>query len=100
MLNLGSILILSSFAVLKGPSAYLATLLATPQYTLAYFGSILLSLYVSLVRKSYILTLPAMLLEAVLLLYFVCSSFPGGHTGLNYLGSTAWSLVKSVLLRK
>lgn len=100
LLNLGSLLVLGSFAALKGPAAYLATLLTTPGYTLAYFGSILLSLYVSLIRKSYLLTLPAMALETVLLLYFVCASFPGGHAGLNYLGSTLWALVKAVVIRK
>ena len=66
-------------------------------YTVAYFASIIVSLYVSLILKSYILTLPAMMIEIVFLLYFVCSSFPGGHTGLNYLGSMICSLVKGFL---
>lgn len=102
LLNLGSICVLSAFAVLKGGfyQYFVKDLLFSSEqptrrfYAIAYYASILVSLYVSLVLKSYLLTLIAMIAEIIILLYFVCSSFPGGHTGLNYMGSLAWSAIK------
>lgn len=46
----GSILFLTSFAVVMGPVAYAQHLLSTPRlpFTVAYFGSLALSLYFSL----------------------------------------------------
>jgi hypothetical protein len=101
LLNLGSICVLSSIAVLKGGfyQYFIKDLLFSEPtrrlYAIAYYVSILLSLYVSLILKSYLLTLIAMIAEIIILLYFVCSSFPGGHTGLNYMGSLIWSTLKS-----
>ena len=105
LLNLGSICMLSSFAVLKGGfyNYFIKELLWNQDdkkrrlYTIGYFASILLSLYASLILKSYLLTLLTMIVEMTLLLYFVCASFPGGQTGLNYLMSTIWGFVKTCL---
>ena len=106
LLNLGSLCILGSFSVLKGGVyQYLVVelLLQNPQrrvYALAYYVSILGSIYASMILKSYLLTLMTMIIEIVVLLYFVCSSFPGGHTGLNYMGSMIWSAIKACLRLK
>ena len=105
LLNLGSICMLSSFAVLKGGfyNYFIKELLLNQDdkkrrlYTIGYFASIILSLYASLILKSYLLTLLTMIVEMTLLLYFVCASFPGGQTGLNYLMSTIWGFVKTCL---
>jgi hypothetical protein len=105
LLNLGSICMLSSFAVLKGGfyNYFIKELLLNQEdkkrrlYTIGYFASILLSLYASLILKSYMLTLLTMIVEMTLLLYFVCASFPGGQTGLNYLMGTIWGFVKTCL---
>jgi hypothetical protein len=106
LLNLGSLCILGSFSVLKG-GVYqyfvVELLLQNPQrrvYALAYYISILGSIYASMILKSYLLTLMTMIIEIVVLLYFVCSSFPGGHTGLNYMGSMIWSAIKTCLRLK
>ena len=107
LLNLGTICVLSAFAVLKGGfyQYFIKDLLLNESsvrrlYALSYYASILLSIYASLILKSYLLTLATMILEVVLLMYFVCSSFPGGHTGLNYMGSFIWSFVKKCIMMK
>ena len=105
LLNLGSICVLSAFAVIKGGfyNYFVKELLLNQEdkkrrlYMIGYFLSIFLSLYASLIMKSYLLTLLTMVVEMTLLLYFVCASFPGGHTGLNYLMSSIWSFVKTCL---
>lgn len=102
LLNLGSICILGSLAVLKGGfyQYFVKDLLFGEDkprrvFALGYYGSILLSIYASMILKSYILTLITMALEMVLLLYFICSGFPGGSTGVTYL----LGFVKSLCLR-
>ena len=101
LLNFGSILILSAFAVLKGGfyQYFVRDMLSSSNriYAIGYYVSILASVYASLILKSYMLTLITMMAEMVLLMYFVCSSFPGGHTGLNYMGSMAWGFIKRCL---
>ena len=102
LLNIGSICVLSSFAVLKGGfyQYFVVELILGPRkfYALAYLLSIFASIYASLILKSYLLTLVTMTAEFVILLYFVCSSFPGGHTGLNYMGSLLWSAIRNCCL--
>ena len=88
LINLGSICILCSFGFLKGFYNYfILDLLMGPRrlYALGYIGSIIISLYASVIAKSYLLTMFTLILEIVFLLYFICSSFPGGKTGLSYI---------------
>lgn len=88
LINLGSICILCSFGFLKGFYNYFVIeLLCGPRrvYAVSYIISIVLSLYASTVKKSYLMTMLTLVMEVVLLLYFICSSFPGGRTGLTYM---------------
>lgn len=88
LINLGSLCILGSFGFLKGFYNYFVVeLLCGPRkvYAFGYLFSIVLSLYASVIRKSYLMTMFTLLLEVFFLLYFICSSFPGGRTGLTYL---------------
>ena len=59
-----------------------------------YLVSILVTIYSSQVLKSYVVTISALLVEVVCLLYFVCSFFPGGTAGMNYLLSFIWRTIK------
>lgn len=95
----GSILFLSSWAILQGPRTYGAHLLSGPRlpFTAAYFGSIILTLYFSLgVRpvctwvnfrtngiqlQSTILTLLAAIGQLGALLWYLISYFPMGSQG-------------------
>jgi hypothetical protein len=66
LINLGSICILSSFGALKGFYNYfIKELLFGPRrlFALGYLASIFLSLYASVIVKSYLLTMGTLILE-------------------------------------
>ena len=92
LLNVGSLLVHGSFALLKGScfKYFFRDLLCSGSFLhrflgLAYYASMALTLYASLIAFSYLLTLGSMLLQFVVLMYYTCSNFPGGVTGLNVL---------------
>lgn len=88
LINLGSICILCSFGFLKGFYNYfIVELICGPRryYAIGYILSIILSMYASVIKKSYLMTMVTLVFEVVFLLYFICSSFPGGRTGLGYM---------------
>jgi len=86
--TVGSLLFLSSWAILQGPIAYASHLVSTPRlpFTAAYFGTIALTLYFSLGLHSTILTLLAAISQLVALLWYLVSYFPMGSTGLRFAG--------------
>ena len=89
LINVGSILILASFALIKGPKEFLLDeLLCNKQKFIVswlYVLSLIATLYAAMVMKSYVLTLVSLAIEVICLLYFVCSYFPGGQTGMKYM---------------
>ncbi|KAI5855691.1 Got1/Sft2-like family-domain-containing protein [Tricharina praecox] len=96
--TVGSLLFLSSWAILQGPITYAKHLMSTPRlpFTAAYFGTILCTLYFSVGLQSTILTLLAAICQMVALVWYLVSYFPMGSTGLRYASSfgarqaTAW----------
>ena len=76
--TVGSLLFISSFAALQGPLPYAKHLLSTPRlpFTAAYFGSMGLTLYVSLGLNSTILTVLSAAVQIVALLWYLVSYFP------------------------
>ncbi|KAI5788228.1 Got1/Sft2-like family-domain-containing protein [Pyronema domesticum] len=84
--TVGSLLFLSSWAILQGPMNYTKHLLSTPRlpFTAAYFGSIVVTLVCSLKLHSTILTLLAAVCQIVALVWYLVSYFPMGSTGLRY----------------
>ncbi|RPA99301.1 SFT2-domain-containing protein [Choiromyces venosus 120613-1] len=84
--TVGSILFLTSFAVLQGPLAYATHLLSTPRlpFTAAYFGSIALTLYFALGVQSFFLTLISSIIQLVALVWYLVSYFPMGSSGLRF----------------
>lgn len=107
--TLGSILFLSSFAVIMGPWAYLQHLASTPRlpFTAAYFGTLGLTLYFSIgvswpmafacIRDQWtdishqlhstILTLLAGLAQLASLVWYLVSYFPMGSSGLRLVST-------------
>lgn len=85
----GSVTMLSSFAVLKGPAAFAGELVQRSRLplTLSYAIGLLGTLFATIILKSYILTAIFGILQAVALLYFCASYIPGGQTILNAFGS-------------
>ena len=88
LINIGSILIISSFAVLKGPYKFLVTdnLLNKERFFPSWcmLISIIMTLWSSMIIKSYMFTMASLAIEIVCLMNFVCSFFPGGDTGMKY----------------
>lgn len=84
--TLGSLLFLSSFAVLQGPVPYFWHLVSTPRlpFTFAYFGSLAVTLYFAVGLKSSILTVISGVLQLICLVWYLVSYFPGGITTLKF----------------
>ena len=88
LINVGSICIISSFAILKGPQKFLLNdnLFNKSRFIPAwmYCISLLLTIYAAMIKKNYILTLISLSIEVLCLIYFIVSFFPGGNQGMKY----------------
>ncbi|KAI5808721.1 Got1/Sft2-like family-domain-containing protein [Peziza echinospora] len=84
--TVGSALFLSSWAIMQGPIAYGRHLLSAQRmpFTVAYFGSIFLTLFFSIKVQSTILTLFAAILQLCALMWYLVSYFPMGSQGLRF----------------
>jgi len=63
-------------------------------FTVGFVGSMVATIYVSMVMHSYILSVFFSVLQVLALAYYAISYFPGGSAGMKFLSST---LVSSVL---
>ncbi|PHH59281.1 hypothetical protein CDD81_3498 [Ophiocordyceps australis] len=96
--SVGSLLFLASFAAVMGPSNYVRHLLSTPRipFTVAYFGSIAMTLVFALKLQSTILTMLSAVVQLATLTWYLISYFPMGSAGLRLAASfgtrqaTAW----------
>ncbi|KAF2447393.1 SFT2-domain-containing protein [Karstenula rhodostoma CBS 690.94] len=84
--SMASLLFLCAWGVLMGPLTYVQHLVSGPRlpFTAAYFGSIALTLYFSLVLQMFILTFIATVAQLVCLAFYTVSYFPMGSTGLRF----------------
>lgn len=89
MWSMGSLLFVVSFGILQGPRAYILHLLSVNRivFTVVFFGSVLATLYLSVVLKSSILTIFTSLIEVLAVLYYTVSYFPFGATTLTWFTS-------------
>ncbi len=82
LINVGSICIISSFALIKGPYKFIVHELLCNKYkwfvSWLYVLSLVLTIYSSMALQSYVKTIICLGLEVLCLLYFICSYFPGG----------------------
>ncbi|KAK9152321.1 hypothetical protein Syun_010630 [Stephania yunnanensis] len=94
--TIGCLLIIGSFVALKGPKSQLEHMSSKERlpFTLGFIGSMVGTIYVSMVLHSYILSVLFSILQVVALSYYAISYFPGGSAGLKFLSST---LVSSVM---
>ncbi|PSC72906.1 transport SFT2-like [Micractinium conductrix] len=81
--SIGSALLIASLGALKGWKAMFGHLLEKERlpFAGAYFGSLLATLYVSLVMHSYLFSLVFCGTQLITLVYYVASYFPGGAAG-------------------
>ncbi|GBF97008.1 hypothetical protein Rsub_09805 [Raphidocelis subcapitata] len=88
--TIGCCLVLSGFAALKGWRKQAAAMLARERlpFTAGYLGSVALTLYASLMLKSYLLSLGAAGLQVVALAYYLTSAYPGGTDSVRWVLGT------------
>ncbi|KIW67420.1 hypothetical protein PV04_06678 [Phialophora macrospora] len=95
--SVGSLMFLSSWAVLMGPMQYTMHLISGPRlpFTAAYFGSIIMTIYFAVGLHSTILTLFSAIVQLVALVWYLVSYFPMGSTGLRFAARVGGSRVSA-----
>ncbi|RKP25536.1 vesicle transport protein, partial [Syncephalis pseudoplumigaleata] len=95
----GSLFVMASFALFKGPQAHLMHLISRDRlpFTLTYITSMVLTLYFSLGLKSYLLTLIGAIVQIIALVWYLVSYLPGGRTTLVYGTRTMSRSVSNIL---
>ncbi|XP_010929017.1 protein transport protein sft2 [Elaeis guineensis] len=93
--TLGCAFIIGSFFALKGPKNQLAHMASKERlpFTLGFVGSMVGTIYVSMVLHSYILSVLFSVLQVLALGYYAISYFPGGSAGMKFLSSALTSSV-------
>ncbi|GFS20203.1 vesicle transport protein [Elysia marginata] len=87
--SLGSLFVISSFALLWGPMNHLKHLFSVSRlpFTTGYFGTMFATLYFAMWVKSTIFTVFFAILQIVALVWYITSYIPGGQTGLKFFTS-------------
>lgn len=96
LFTMGSLCFLAALALLRGVAALSRHLIEPSRlpFTAVYFSSLFLTLYATLVAKSYVLTLVFSVLQLCGLSSFLVSYIPGGTHMLKFLGQASWQLVR------
>jgi len=98
---LGSMSMLGSFAVLKGPQAFFRGLLHRDKlpFSILYAVGLVGTLVGTIIMRSYVLTAGFGLLQAVALLYFLAAHVPGGKAALGFCSRLGSRAARAVLCR-
>jgi len=98
----GSMTLLSSFAVLKGPQAFFSQLIQRDKlpFSISYLIGLVGTLVATIIMKSYLLTGVFAVIQFLALLYFLASYVPGGKTALNFCGRLAKRMTRALLCRQ
>ncbi|XP_019194703.1 PREDICTED: protein transport protein SFT2-like [Ipomoea nil] len=93
--TIGCAFIIGSFFALKGPKNQLSHMLSKERlpFTAVFIGSMVGTVYVSMVMHSYILCVLFSVVQVLALAYYAISYFPGGSTGMKFLSSTLASSI-------
>lgn len=87
--------IIGSFFALRGPRnqfSHMSSMERLP-FTLGFLGSMIGTIYVSMVLHSYILSVLFSGVQVLALAYYAISYFPGGSAGLKFISSSLTSSV-------
>ena len=86
---------MASLAAYYGLGSYLKSLLKPDKilFSIAYIFSLVVTLFCSMVLKSYFLTLIGCVGEFFAMGFFICSGFPGGVTGMKMFSKAIFSAV-------
>ncbi|BFZ23382.1 hypothetical protein BsWGS_26421 [Bradybaena similaris] len=87
--TLGSLFIISSFALLWGPMHHFKHLFSMGRlpFTATYFGTMFATVYFSMWVQSTLFTVIFALAQVVALVWYLVSYIPGGQTGLRFFTS-------------
>ncbi|XP_044472894.1 protein transport protein SFT2-like isoform X2 [Mangifera indica] len=93
--TLGCGFIIGSFFALRGPKNQLAHMTSRERLplTLGFIGSMVGTIYVSMVLHSYVLSVLFSVIQVLALGYYAISYFPGGSAGMKFLSSALTSSV-------
>jgi len=96
--SMGSLSFMGAFAFMKGPANWVKSVFTKDQilFTVAYFGSIIGTLYACLVQRSYLLTLLFTAIQICALGQYAFGNLPGGQFGLRLIGNFIKHLFMSV----
>ena len=97
LFNLGSVIILASFAIFHGFEEFFLRKFMVGErkfYAVGYCVALILCIYSSIFADSYILTFVCLAAEIGFMMYFVASYFPGGKEGLTKCLKAAWEMIK------
>lgn len=96
LFTMGSLCFLSALALLRGVLALFRHLVEPTRlpFTAVYFSSLFLTLYATLMAKSYVLTLAFSVLQLCGLASFLVSYIPGGSHMLKFMGQAAWQVLR------
>ncbi|EKU21666.1 hypothetical protein NGA_0223902 [Nannochloropsis gaditana CCMP526] len=86
--TLGSLCTMGSFSVLVGPRVHLQSLLVWERlpFAVAYLGSLVLTLYASLILRSYLWVVASTGFQIGAFVWYLLAFLPGGPAGLRVLG--------------
>lgn len=101
--TLGSLIFMSSFAILKGPMAHFMGMLAMERlpFTAIYITSMLATLYFTFSfggASGYVLVLTSSGCQLLALLWYLISFLPGGSAGLSFVLQFMWKILQPVLV--
>ncbi|XP_055342208.1 uncharacterized protein LOC129590823 isoform X2 [Paramacrobiotus metropolitanus] len=96
LFTFGSVFIIASLAVLRGPQQHLRSMLNADRlpFTTIYVVSVFATLYVALSMQSSVLTVLCGVVQVCALLWYTLSYIPGGPTGMRFFARMATALVK------
>ncbi|XBW37920.1 hypothetical protein QEN19_003500 [Hanseniaspora menglaensis] len=97
--SMGSFLFITSFGVVRGPYTYTKHLFSKERmiFTSSFLLSFVAVIYFSVVMQSSILSVFAILIESICLIYYVVSYFPFGRGALSWISSVGISSARGAL---
>jgi len=87
--TLGSLSFMGAFAMLKGPSAHLKSMITRERlpFSILYVGSMLMTLYACIGMRSYIFAVLFSALQITALTWYMVTFIPGGSAGMKHFFS-------------
>ena len=98
LFTLGSMLQFGGIISLRGPKTFFKNMFSAERrlFSAVYLGSVLGTLYGSLVARGYLITLAFSVVQLVALAYFLMSYFPGGTRALSFAFSGCMRVTRGV----